>query len=194
MRPPRSSLRWTADNRDDNSGFHTLVARAADFGPRESAVSWSTSAAGFQIIVSCVSAPRYRNLSGLNVALHRIEQRLMPITVLLADDSDLLRRAIRRLLSSHPVINLVGEATVFTQTIRMIQELQPQIVILDLHMSDSKRITPGEFRSRLNLGKARLMAISVWNDPETQALADSCLLYTSPSPRDLSTSRMPSSA
>ena len=29
---------------------------------------------------------------------------------------------------------------------------------------------------------------------ERQAISDSCLLYTSPSPRDLSTSRMPSSA
>ena len=97
----------------------------------------------------------------------------MPITVLLADDSELVRRAIRRLLMDHPEINLVGEATDFTETMRMIQELRPQIVILDLHMSDSKRITPGEFRSRLNLGKAQLMAISVWNDPETQALAGS---------------------
>ena len=31
--------------------------------------------------------------------------------------------------------------------------------------------------------------IEEWND-----VSDSCLLYTSPSPRDLSTSRMPSSA
>jgi DNA-binding NarL/FixJ family response regulator len=97
----------------------------------------------------------------------------MPITVLLADDSDLVRRAIRRLLKGHPKISIVGEATDFAQTMRMIQELQPQVVILDLHMSDSKQITPGEFRSRLNFGQARLMAISVWNDPETQALANS---------------------
>jgi two-component system response regulator NreC len=109
----------------------------------------------------------------LSVAVHRIEQRFMPITVLLADDSELVRRAIRRLLMDHPEINLVGEATDFTETMRMIRELRPQIVILDLHMSDSKRITPGEFRSRLNLGKAQLMAISVWNDPETRALAGS---------------------
>jgi DNA-binding NarL/FixJ family response regulator len=55
----------------------------------------------------------------------------MPITVLLADDSDLVRRAIRRLLKDHPKINVIGEAADFTQTMRMIQELQPQIVILD---------------------------------------------------------------
>lgn len=97
----------------------------------------------------------------------------MPITVLLADDSELVRRAIRRLLMNHPEINLVGEATDLTETMRMLQELQPQVVILDLHMSDSRRITPGQFRSQLSLGKAHLMAISVWNDPETQALASS---------------------
>lgn len=97
----------------------------------------------------------------------------MPITVLLADDSDLVRRAIRRLLKDHPKINVLGEAADFTQTMRMIQELQPQIVILDLHMSDSKRIAPGEFRTLLNLGQSRLIAISAWNDAETQALAKS---------------------
>jgi DNA-binding NarL/FixJ family response regulator len=97
----------------------------------------------------------------------------MPITVLLADDSELVRRAIRRLLANHPEINLAGEATDFAQTIRLIQELQPQIVILDLHMSDGTHVTPSQFRSQLNLGKARLLAISVWNDEETQFLATS---------------------
>ena len=32
------------------------------------------------------------------------------------------------------------------------------------------------------------------NTPGTDGLSNACLLYTSPSPRDLSTSRMPSSA
>jgi len=51
--------------------------------------------------------------------------------------------------------------------------LHPQIVILVLHMSDDDSITPEEFRSRLNLGAARLLAISVWNDQETRTLAKS---------------------
>ena len=32
------------------------------------------------------------------------------------------------------------------------------------------------------------------SDSDSDSVSDSCLLYTSPSPRDLSTSRMPSSA
>ena len=38
------------------------------------------------------------------------------------------------------------------------------------------------------------VAVRDVNRPRTVELADACLLYTSPSPRDLSTSRMPSSA
>ena len=34
---------------------------------------------------------------------------------------------------------------------------------------------------------------AIWSDPDSEQPLD-CLLYTSPSPRDLSTSRMPSSA
>ncbi len=97
----------------------------------------------------------------------------MPVTVLLADDSDLVRGAIRKLLADHSEISVVGEATDFAQTIRMVQELQPQVVILDLHMSDSQRNTPAQFRAQVNLGKARLLAISVWNDEETRSLATS---------------------
>ena len=36
--------------------------------------------------------------------------------------------------------------------------------------------------------------IDIRQEPYRNTLLDSCLLYTSPSPRDLSTSRMPSSA
>jgi two-component system response regulator DevR len=97
----------------------------------------------------------------------------MKVSVLLADDSDLVRRAIRRLLASHPDIVLAGEASDFAQTIRMIHELQPQVVVSDLHMSNSQRITPTQFRSQLELEKSRLLAISVWSDDETRSLAAS---------------------
>ena len=43
-------------------------------------------------------------------------------------------------------------------------------------------------------GDLKITAYSVSHDPVDPALGYSCLLYTSPSPRDLSTSRMPSSA
>ena len=48
--------------------------------------------------------------------------------------------------------------------------------------------------SGIEVDRKNLADLAV-NDPEAfNALVDICLLYTSPSPRDLSTSRMPSSA
>ena len=44
-----------------------------------------------------------------------------------------------------------------------------------------------------NLGAQSHVAVS-FETPEYTTQVDACLLYTSPSPRDLSTSRMPSSA
>ena len=45
----------------------------------------------------------------------------------------------------------------------------------------------------LGLGMVALLALLFFS-PACQKVSNPCLLYTSPSPRDLSTSRMPSSA
>jgi len=96
----------------------------------------------------------------------------MSIKVLLADDSALVRSAIRRLLSDQPEILLIGETSDFAQTLQMTHDLRPDIVVLDLHMSDSTLISPEDFRTRLNHGSTRVLAISIWHDDETQALAE----------------------
>jgi chemotaxis response regulator CheB len=44
----------------------------------------------------------------------------MPIKVLLADDSDVMRSAMRRILEEEPRIVVVGEAATFAKTIQMI--------------------------------------------------------------------------
>ena len=46
----------------------------------------------------------------------------------------------------------------------------------------------------VSVADAVIIAVVVDDDPSFTGFADACLLYTSPSPRDLSTSRMPSSA
>ena len=51
----------------------------------------------------------------------------------------------------------------------------------------------------VSLAEIETLALTVFraqgcDEGNTAALARTCLLYTSPSPRDLSTSRMPSSA
>ena len=95
------------------------------------------------------------------------------IKVLLADDNEVIRRAIRRLLEEEPEIELVGEATTFGQTIQMANELKPQVVLLDLHMKDEGALTAVDVKPSLDHRETRIVAISIWDDEETKALAKS---------------------
>jgi DNA-binding NarL/FixJ family response regulator len=95
------------------------------------------------------------------------------IKVLLADDNEVVRRTIRRLLEEEAEIELVGEASTFAETIHMANELKPQVVLLDLHMKDEVDLTPGDVKPGLDCRETRIVAISVWNDDETKALAES---------------------
>jgi two-component system, NarL family, response regulator DevR len=96
------------------------------------------------------------------------------IRVLLADDNDVVRRTIRQLLGDEPEIELVGEASTFGQTIQLANELKPQVILLDLHMRGEAALAPGDVKARLDCRETKIVAISVWNDEETQALAEGC--------------------
>jgi len=95
----------------------------------------------------------------------------MPIKVLVADDSRLVREAVLRLLNNDPDIQPVGQAATFTQTIELAGELHPEVIVMDLHTSDERSLPPAEFKASVN--GARLLAMSLWNDIETETLADS---------------------
>jgi DNA-binding NarL/FixJ family response regulator len=97
----------------------------------------------------------------------------MYVKVLLADDTPLMRKAIRNLLGHEPEIELVGEAANFTETVSMTREFKPQVVILDLHMPDSSHHTPMNISEGLGAYAAQVLAISVWNDEDAWALAQS---------------------
>jgi DNA-binding NarL/FixJ family response regulator len=58
------------------------------------------------------------------------------ITVLLADDHQLVRRGFRRILEDDPGMNVVGEASTGVEAIRMSHELKPNVVVMDLSMPE----------------------------------------------------------
>jgi DNA-binding NarL/FixJ family response regulator len=97
----------------------------------------------------------------------------VPITVLLTDDEEAVRRSIRRLLDSDPEIHTVGEAVNVQQTIQRVIELKPQIVVLDLRIADNSSVNPQEIKSQLITLGSRLIAISFWDDSDARALAES---------------------
>jgi len=58
------------------------------------------------------------------------------IKVVLADDHQIVRHGLRSLLSAEPDIEVIGEADNGRAVIRLVQELSPQVVIMDISMPD----------------------------------------------------------
>jgi DNA-binding NarL/FixJ family response regulator len=60
----------------------------------------------------------------------------MSIRILLADDHTLMRKGLRELVSKHIGMDVVGEAGSGTETVRLAQELAPDVVVMDISMPD----------------------------------------------------------
>ena len=95
----------------------------------------------------------------------------MCVKVFLADDAEVMRKAIRRLLSNREDISVVGEASNFRETIEKTSELHPDLIILDLNLPDRNHIAPSEVKRLLN--DAKVLAITLGTDDLEEALLDS---------------------
>jgi len=95
----------------------------------------------------------------------------MCVKVFLADDAEVMRKAIRRLLSDREDISVVGEASNFRETIQKTTELHPDLIILDLNLPDRNHIAPSEAKRLLN--GAKVLAITLGTDDLKEELLDS---------------------
>ncbi len=68
---------------------------------------------------------------------------MKPNRVLLIDDHALVRAGVRALLGSHEGVEVVGEAAGGREALRLIEELQPDIVLLDIAMPAVQALRAG---------------------------------------------------
>jgi chemotaxis response regulator CheB len=95
----------------------------------------------------------------------------MPIAVLLVEDSDVMRSAIKRVLDSEPAIKLLGEAVNLPQAIQMTAQLKPDVVLMDLHLPGEREFSPDFVKTQLLLSTKHVLMMSLSGDEAAAALA-----------------------
>lgn len=58
----------------------------------------------------------------------------MPVSILLADDHHVVRQGLRALLEAEPGFHVVGEAADGVETTQLVEQLRPDVLVLDLMM------------------------------------------------------------
>ncbi|MEU7062707.1 response regulator transcription factor [Streptomyces sp. NPDC046161] len=58
----------------------------------------------------------------------------MTIRIVLADDQPLVRSGMRVLMADHPDLEVVGEAANGSEAVRLVAELAPDVVVMDIRM------------------------------------------------------------
>jgi DNA-binding NarL/FixJ family response regulator len=75
-----------------------------------------------------------------------------PITVLIADDHPIFRRGLCDIIAGDASLCLVGEAVDGEQAWHLVQQLQPAVAVLDIHMPRRNGIQLGRLISQQRLG------------------------------------------
>ena len=92
----------------------------------------------------------------------------MCVRVFPADDAEVMRKAIRSLLSNREDIAVVGEAANIRETIQKTAELHPDLIILDVTMPEKDCIAPTKVKGLLN--GAKILAITLGADDVEEEL------------------------
>lgn len=87
------------------------------------------------------------------------------VRVVLVDDHRLVRAGLRSLLVGIPGVEVVGEAENGVDAIRVVGELRPDVVILDIAMPDLNGIEAARRIAKLQ-PRTRILVVSMHADPQ----------------------------
>jgi DNA-binding NarL/FixJ family response regulator len=84
------------------------------------------------------------------------------ITILIADDEEITREGLQRILETDPAMQVIGEAGAINDAIWQVHKLRPDILLLDLKwFQDEKAGLDAIRRLRQEVPETRIIAITV---------------------------------
>jgi DNA-binding NarL/FixJ family response regulator len=87
----------------------------------------------------------------------------MSMKVLIADDHQVMREGLRSLLEKQPGVTVVGEAENGRTALRLVQELSPDVIVMDVSMPDFNGID-ATTRVKAEFPRVKVIALSMHDD------------------------------
>jgi DNA-binding NarL/FixJ family response regulator len=85
------------------------------------------------------------------------------IRVVIADDHPVFRQGLRQIVELEPELKILGEAGEGVAALRMIQQLEPDVAVLDIHMPNLKGFDVAREIRRLGL-PVRIIFLTMYDD------------------------------
>lgn len=107
------------------------------------------------------------------------------IRILLCDDHAVVRMGLNMLLSNHPQMEVIGEASEGNEAIQLAVQLQPDVVVMDLSMPHGKDGLSATSELKKLLPNVQILILTMHDDEEylfraIQSGASGCLLKSAP--------------
>ncbi|WUH98032.1 response regulator transcription factor [Spirillospora sp. NBC_00431] len=85
----------------------------------------------------------------------------MSVRILLADDQPLIRAGLRVLIADTPDLEIVGEAGTGAEAVRLVEDVRPDVVVMDIRMPDMDGI-----EATRRITAARVLMLTTFDDDE----------------------------
>jgi DNA-binding NarL/FixJ family response regulator len=94
------------------------------------------------------------------------------ITIIIADDHEMVRRGLRMTIAAEPDLHLLGEATTGREAVQLVAELRPALVLLDVQMPDLDGVAAAKAIRQAHPATAVVMLTSFAEDAQLYAALD----------------------